>query len=308
MSKRHPEAGPIAADNNKRLAHLEAGVSALAIAVAAVVGVKVEEIEDPFAAAEGAFATMKAKIDELDNSSAEIGRLGEYLLANHGDAIEGSAVDTAIKILSAVPASAEEVNDGAIESLKAQLADVQRVADAQGSRITELTAEVGELEHDLADMTGEKNRLANELAAALEGRPSAPPADPVVEAPAAPIARERPEAARDVGPDYQTLTIEELNGLVAAQAHGLELAFSNGEYEILSLEPIPLAVTDLVPAEGKLMVSGAIFAKLQATDPQEELAGVGLLIGGEQIAYCPFIEKLRLEPGNERRFERAITF
>jgi hypothetical protein len=56
------------------------------------------------------------------------------------------------------------------------------------------------------------------------------------------------------------------------------------------------------------MVVPPVFAKLLATDPQEELAGVGLLLQGEQIAYCAFPDRLTLQPGSERRFERAIFF
>jgi hypothetical protein len=56
------------------------------------------------------------------------------------------------------------------------------------------------------------------------------------------------------------------------------------------------------------MVVPPVFAKLLNTDPQEELAGVGLLMQGEQIAYCSFPDRLTLQPGSERRFERAIYF
>jgi hypothetical protein len=33
-----------------------------------------------------------------------------------------------------------------------------------------------------------------------------------------------------------------------------------------------------------------------------------LLLDGEQVAYCAFLDPLKLEPGTERRFDRAIFF
>lgn len=322
MSRRHPEKGPIGPDDNKRLAMLEAGVSTLSIALAANALVKEGEAYDVFAvtvnaikfaasateklaAAEARATGLEQQLGNLAGyASATLGRLAPDLILAPLSADETPfahierltiAAEPAIAELISRPASAEEANDGAIATLQA--------------RVTELTAEVGELEHDLADMTNEKNRLANELAAANEGRPQTAPADPVDATPPAPIVRERPEAARDVGPNYATIDGDELAGLITDQAHGFELAFSNGEYEILTLEPVPVTVNDLVRAEeGKFMVNGSVYAKLQATDEGEQIDGVGLMLGGEQIRYCKFVEALKLEPGNERRFERVITF
>lgn len=284
------ETAPKGPDNNKHLAHLEAGFSALAIALVAN-GVAIAEGADPF---ELAIAQLKSKAA----LQAESDKLATFLLEHHAGAIEGSAVDTVIKLLETAKGDNPE---------QASMME-QRALDAE-KRIVTLTSEVGELEQDLADMTNEKNRLANELAAAYEGRPFVNETAEQAPAPAAPIVRERPETAADVGPDYHVLELQELGELFASgEAHGLELAFSNGEHEIVSLERIAIASSDIVRLEGRYTVHRTVYAKLAATDAGEELDGVGLLLGGEQIAYGSFPEKLRLEPGNERRFERAIAF
>jgi hypothetical protein len=132
----------------------------------------------------------------------------------------------------------------------------------------------------------EKNRLANELAGA--GQSSSPPAvvdDEAEEAPPAAPERVRPETARDVGPSAGGLNAAELAELLASgTADGLELVFSNGEFEIVALAPVAIGPKELLSAEGRQIVIPAVYAKLLNTDPQEELAGVGLLMQGEQIS------------------------
>jgi hypothetical protein len=295
-------------DNNKRLAALESGVSALVIALTAN-GVTLEDGADPIAAAVGRIklaAELEAKAEETtpgelaaiaraETAEKRIGELATIVAGVVGVGVEAitdpvaaaaGAFESMQAELAARPASAEEANDGAIEALK---------------------AEILELQTDLIDMTDEKNRLANELSAANEGRPivqQAPEPEPEPE----PIVRERPEQAADVGADCGTLDRSEIGELILAGEGLLELAFSNGDYEIVSLQRVTIGARDLVLLEGRFVVGPAVHVKLAATDVPEELAGVGLLFEGAQIGYSAFPERVRMAPGTERRFDRAIAF
>lgn len=252
----NPRGGARAPDNNKRLAVLEAGVSALAIALTAN-GVTVPEGADPV---ELAIGVIKA----------------------HAEAAAGAGTST-----------------GELEQLRA--------------RVAELETEKGELETDLEDITGEKNRLAGLLnddgksQNAGEEPEQGGEKHPFLEAQPALV---RPEGARDVGPEYPVFEKGELRELLGPDhdGEGLELVFSNGDYEILALQPVPITVPQLQRMENSFIVIPAIHAKLSATDQPEQIDGVGLLYGGEQIAYCRFPSKLPLPPGGERRFDRAIIF
>jgi hypothetical protein len=269
-------------DNNKRLAALEAGVSALAIALTAN-GFTVAGGEDPIEEA------VKAIKSLLTDRSAATDKIAE--------------LEAAIVALEAKLAAGP---DGATEG---EIAAIARAEKAEGE-LAAANLEIAELKTDVEEAMSERNRLANELSA--EGRSSTPPAsaDETAAEVEAPAPRERPENARDVGPNYPGLhNADDISALLADdQAHGLELAFSNGEYEILSLAPIAIGAKDLQQAEGRVMVGPPVYAKLSATDPQEDLHGMGLLMQGEQIAYCTFPERLTLQPGSERRFDRAIIF
>jgi hypothetical protein len=279
MSKPQTAKGP---DNNRRLAALEAGVSALAIALVAN-GVTLDEGADPFEAAIGRVKHAGLLEDRLGAATAELENAKAALAEIAGNSSDAD----------------REAAEGDIE------------LDRLRARNAELETEIAELMTDVEEAMSEKNRLANELAAVIEGRPQADPnvSDQGDEAPAAPVVRERPEVARDVGPNAGVFSSAELDELLTTGAvHGLELAFSNGDYEVVSLQPVPIAPNDLQPAEGRHMVVPPIYAKLLATDPQEELAGVGLLLAGAQIAYCSFHDRLTLQPGSERRFERTIFF
>lgn len=293
-----------ASDNNRRLAALEAGVSALAMALAAN-GVALADGADPI---EAAIAALKAEKKA------------------HGEAIEGLSVMGA-KVAALEAAGTEEAK-AELEELRAKVAQLEATIEAGPTNATEgeiaaiaraekaegeLAAaleEVKELTADVEDVMNEKNRLANAIADA--GQSSSPPAvvdDEAEEAPAAAAERVRPETARDVGPAAGGLNAAELGELLASgTADGLELVFSNGEFEIVALAPVAIGAKELLSAEGRQIVIPPVFARLLNTDPQEELAGVGLLMQGEQISYCSFPDRLTLQPGSERRFDRAIYF
>lgn len=257
-------------DNNKRLAALEAGVSALTLALTEN-GVAVAEDADPI---ELAIARVKvaANADITINNQAETIRE----LEGNGNATEG------------------------------EIAAIAR-AEAAEKRVVELEFENKELEQDVADAISEKNRLANELAGA--GQSANPPAaDDTAEPPVEqPVELVRPESARDVGPTYGRMSAAELTAQVQNEA-AFEIAFSNGEWELTEFGPILIAPGQLVPlSSAQFAIAPAIIVKGPTSAP-ETLAGAGLLLDGEQVGYCAFDPPIRIEPGQERKFDRALIF
>jgi hypothetical protein len=264
-------------DNNKRLAALEAGVSTLAITLAAN-GVDVPEGADPF---ELAIGRVK-RAAELE-AAAEQTTPGEIAAIARAEGAEKRVAELEAE-LAARPVSAEEAHDGAIARLEEQIDELERQGAAKDSRITELEAGAPVI---VQQPDG--------------GEPEETPAETPLE---------RPEGAADVGPQYAVVySSAELVALLAAgDVPGFELAFSNGQFEVVALNRIAIAPSDLLAAEGRVVVVPPVFAKLAAVDAAEELHGVGLLLDGEQVAYCAFLDQLKLEPGTERRFDRAIFF
>ena len=115
----------------------------------------------------------------------------------------------------------------------------------------------------------------------------------------------RPDNARDVGPQFPQVDREDLEAMIADNAR-FELVFSDGKAEIADFEPIRIPSSDLAMIARRRQVSKPVFVK-GATGPRE-IDGAGLLLNGEQVAYCKFPSAVRIEPGQERRFERALTF
>jgi hypothetical protein len=165
-------------DNNKRLALLEAGVSALAMALAAN--------GSPIADGGDVFGIATAKIKEGAQAASELEELRKRVAE-----------------LEAAAPSPEEANDGQVDVLKA--------------RVAELENEVAELTVDVDDAMSEKNRLANLLAdqgrsaapAAVEEAAAPEPKSAVLE---------RAESARDVGPTFGRLTADEIAEAIEAGA------------------------------------------------------------------------------------------
>lgn len=222
------EKGP---DNNKRLAFLEAGVSSLAIALAAN-GVAIGEGEDP----------LELAIGQIKGSAAAIARA--------------------------------ETAENALEAVRAELVAAEKDLEALRASILD---------------------LEEKLAAAQSGEPIEEPA-PV---------RERPEHARDFGPTFGRATTEELEELIG-DGEGLEISFSNGEFEMVELAPVTIGKADLRAHSGRLALEPPIFVRGGELD--DEIHGAVLVKDGVQIDYCEFPSKLALAAKTERRFERAITF
>lgn len=305
--------------DGKRLAQLQSSVSGLALALIAN-GVPVPEGADPFEIACGRIKHA-AELDDrimalIGATTAVIGRFAPdmELAPLNGDE---QLIDVQIRLLEQLY-GAETPCDRRIHELEQKLAagpdgategEIAAIARAEAAekRVAELEEETGELKIDVEELATARNRLANQLAE--EGKGQAGDEPELEEPEATPtVARERPDDARDVGPTFGRLTHVEMQQLVGAGAP-LELAFSNGEFELVefSSPPIEIAAADMIRVDSSRYIVGkAVHVK--GADHPEELHGVGLLLEGSQVGYCPFDPPLLLLPGHEWKFDRQLVF
>lgn len=200
--------------------------------------------------------------------------------------------------------------DGAIEQAQTVREELQRQLDASGSRIAELE----DLNKAAVEAIGAApSMLANALAAAgvelKEGD------DPVLVAidliatstdPRAEAVDLPDPAARDCGPTFGQANAAELLALTKS-AESFEIVFSDGEREIVALQPLIVTGADLVVRGSRQVM---LEPPIEAKNPpvQVEIAGFGLLLGGEQVAYSPLLEPVTLYPGETRKFHRTTVF
>lgn len=272
-------------DNNKRLAFLESRVALLISAATAVIARFAPDME------------LAPKDENEDLVDVQIRLLNQVATAE-------TPCDRRIAELEAQVAAGATDVAGSDNATEGEIAAIAR-ADAADARVKELEAENAELRNDIEEIMSAKNALANQLAEAGQGSASSatPPAAEAEEAPPPPLVR--PEGARDVGPTYGG---EAIADLAAAAATGVtfDLVFSNGEFEILGIDPIPVPGTNLVDAEGRLRINQAV--QVRGRGAIEDVAGAGLLLGGEQVGYCVFDPAVKLHPGEERRFDHSLLF
>jgi hypothetical protein len=270
-------------DNNKRLALLESDVTAVAIALTAN-GFTVGEGEDPLAAAIAAVKGQAATIDDLTKKleAAEGGNAtdGEIAAIARADKADAELGELQAKVQAVVDYLCANYPDD-VSPEECALSAATRILGEQKLELEQLNIDVEQLE---AQLEAKQNAGESEL-------------EPTV-------ARERPENARDFGPTFGKLDRADLVELLAADA-GLEIAFSNGEYELVGLEPIAIKGSDLVSVEGRY-IAPVVFVRGGAD--REDIHGAVLVHGGEQIDYFAFPRPIELEAKQERRFEKAIIF
>jgi hypothetical protein len=272
-------------DNNKRLAILESNVSALAIALTAN-GVALEPGADPFQAAIDVIksaASLRACNTELETRIAA----------------REAELEAYMKRIAALETPSPGAGTPGTDA--AELEELRK-------RVKELEEENKELRIDVDDLANAKNALANRLAEEGKGTGGEPPpADPVPDPiNIAALPAERPEAARDVGPAFKSLS-EVAIGKLAAEGGQFEIAFSNGEYEILDFAPVKIAAKDLHRVDSLHFIVGPAV-NIRGGHAPARIHGAGLLYGGEQVAYCAFEPPIIIQPGQERRFDRALIF
>lgn len=295
---------PAGADNNTRLAFLEAGTSAiaaacvaagiplkddqdplaqaaevimrwkeltlaraeLAVCVAATLGVSLDQIADPLEAAKGALQTMLAEIQANAAKGDPTAELAEAITAGEHEILDNETpLGAAIRILSAPP-------EGATPGELSAIARAEKAEDALNQALEQIKA--------------------------IEAGEPITIAEPKVE-----------RGAAECGPTFNQATAEELRGLIDEGQH-FELVFSNGEHEVVEFAPVPLTSRDLVLHGNRYMVDPTVTIAGPRGDNAAplELAGAALLCHGEQIAYAPFERPLQVSPGDHRAFNRTFLF
>lgn len=232
--------------------------------------------------------TSAVRLAQLE---ASVSSLALALMANGIEVADGA--DPCTVAIIAIKRSAEEANDGAVATLKAQLEELRKDK-------LKLEIDVAELQLDLQEVTNQKNTLANRLAE--EGKPSGieKPADPVREL-EPDLVIERPDGARDAGPEYGTLPIDELVNAIEA-AGELELVFSNGKWELLEFSTAPIIVR---PKDLNRLDPRRVQIKqgvdLKGSSGRALIHGCALLMEGMQVAYHTFNQPLAVNPNEEWR-------
>lgn len=308
-------------DNNKRLAELEAGVSALAVALAAN-GIEVGVVGDPFTAAIAAVKSKAADVETIDQLRRSYAKLEETAktVAEANDVLSMAVSAAPSMLATALGAAGVVLAEGADPVLVAielisngpnggsasvgELAAIAR-AEAAEKALGEVNIELAGAIEDRDLAVSAKNELAQVIAD--KGYKQPEPGGAVDTQPEPePEPRQRPEGARDFGPIYGDTDNALLAELIADSA-GFEIAFSNGEHElVIPGLPVAIGAADFSTSGGRRMVEKAILVK--GGDYREEIHGAALLHDGEQIHYCAFPAPVALEPGQERQFVKAIFF
>lgn len=198
-----------------------------------------------------------------------------------------SGADPIEEAIKAIKGQAEKIDDLATSG-EAAIAAVAR-ADELNEQLLAANKEIEALNNDIEQLEGR-----------LEALQSAGNEDALAPVPV----RERPEHARDFGPTFGLGDRKDIAKLIAEGA-AFEIAFSNGDHELVELAPVPIEGKDLVGVEGRYMAP-KIFVR--GGEILEHLHGAALVHGGEQLAYCEFPSPIPLEPKQQRGFEKAITF
>lgn len=195
--------------------------------------------------------------------------------------------------------NAETLEGGvSIESGQDQ-ADASLVTDdaASADAIVVLEGELGKASADLAFALTELAKVTDERDAALAK---------LAKMDAAPKARSGVAKARKVGPVKDQLSPSELLELIGA-ANVVELAFSDGKKELS------------IPARqisGRAWIVNAVGLKLQLPEfivegpdgGAQSLAGYGLFLDGEQVAWAPRPDVMEVVPRRKSDLRHDVVF
>ncbi len=261
------------------------------------------ERSDATAGELAAVKRAEAAEQKLQEAEASAGAF-KGQLDTFGKAVVMAAMNVASRFapkLELAPTSAEEsAQDHGLRLLDALAAltkdegETDRVAELEG-----LLADRGtELDNVREDL-----RKANEAAAASASR-----AD---RADRARLTAQRPKVksskARKVGEmQADGVDRELMDKLMDAGEDELELVFTDGQREVVELEPIAVYPAAFRRARaGKFMLNDAL--EVRATMDGIALAGVALLdSSGKQVAYSPLIEPVTMHAGQRRKFDNLI--
>lgn len=209
-------------------------------------------------------------------------------------------------------ANQDATQDQAANDPAAVAAQVTAERDALTATLAERDAQVAALEGELASVTAERDAASAALAerdtrvAALESELATMTAerDTAVAAAAEPV--ETPPPPRACGPiDGTPLALDALRAAIA-DGDDVQVVFSDGAKEVGGL--VPLRITGsawLTTVPGlKLQVPALVITP---TDPVE-IAGYGLFIDGEQVAWAPRPDVLRLAAGQQSDIANDVVF
>jgi DNA-binding transcriptional MerR regulator len=288
------------ADNNTRLAFLEAGVSLLTVAIAGA-GIELKDGQDPVEQAIAIVDSWKAK-------TLSLAAIAAYLAANPVDGETGDVVeDLVIARLEAAKAGPDNATEG-------EIAAIAR-ADAAETRVGELEKALQEAamggDGEVAELQAANERIATleaELAAARETLGGIDAAANAADAEIAQI-ETGPRDAIECGPTFGGLLSEALKALIDAGTT-FELVFSDGAHELVEFPPTPILASDLVRHGNRFMVNStiAIAGPRGEGAASLELDGAALLLSGEQVGYSQFERPLTVNSGDQRQFSRTFLF
>lgn len=187
-------------------------------------------------------------------------------------------------------------SDPRIVALEAALAEAQSKQDATDAELAQLAQSMldhaAKAEDKIARLTAERDALQAKLAK-IEAEPKAKRAPKVAK-------------ARKVGPVDGQPSLDELLELIG-MAETVDIAFSDGEKEI-AIEPRRI--------EGKAWAMTAVGLVLRLpefivhgplTGPAT-LAGYGLLLDGELVAFARRSEPLEVAPGRRMDLRNDVVF
>lgn len=189
-----------------------------------------------------------------------------------------------------------------VRGAAASLAAGAETADEKGNdddadRIAALEEEVRTLTEDLK-AAQKAEASANRAARAVHRRGAKPKKPRKVGAPAIEDEGKAAEFAAD-----------QTKAVIAAMDSGeeLELVFSDGTSEIGEFDPV-LVNPDAFARQGASRFALREAVIVRGAGLEKRVRGVGLLVGGKQIAYTAFPDPVKVPVGQEVKFDRMIVF
>lgn len=273
-----PEAKNPPADNNKRLAFVEAELPKLATSVLALGAIIKPDDERELGVDEDPIVFVQSVLTELTEDQAELhDRLRNVLVT-----CELIEEDNAEREVAVACSEIKRMFD-ALENAPAP------TPDEKDNRIVELEGKIANLEDDLEAARVEANKAQRADAAK-------------------PRRKKKSVKARKVGAldPKKVISRQALKELLEAGTE-FEIVLSNGTSEIIEFEPVYAKS----PAFHKRGGSGIDLIEpliVRGAGTEHRVRGVGLFADGKQIAWTEFPSPVKVPIGQEVRFDRMLCF
>lgn len=196
--------------------------------------------------------------------------------------------------------------------LEVAVGTVVCVAPEKLEELAEAERRVAELEGQLADRGIELDNVQAQLRAKTEDltkvQGKLDRAERKVKSAAKSVPRESAGKARKVAELEKPMVRAAFEEIMdSAREKPLELVFSDGKREILEIDPLEVWPAGFRRAGARRALIAAPHVK-GTVNPSLRVRGVGLLLDGEQIAWCPFPDPVEVPLGGEVKFDRMIAF